>query len=74
MIKLMSNDEVHKLKSNGNEVDKKKKRGKKKKMISIKKRKLIDTSFVKYILLFLAIFPDLKNVTVLVCKLYFPGT
>ena len=52
MMKLMSNDEVHKLKSNGNEVDKKKKRGKKKKMISIKKKKLIDTSFAKYILLF----------------------
>ena len=44
-MKLMSNNEVDKLKLNNNEVDKKKKRLRKKKRTSIQKRKLIDTHF-----------------------------
>ena len=49
MMKLVSNDEIDKLTLNNNEVDKKKKRLRKKKRTSIQKRKLIDTLFPKYI-------------------------
>ena len=48
MMKLMSNDEVDKLKLNNVEADKKK-RLRKKKRTSIEKRKLIYTPFTKYI-------------------------
>ena len=48
MMKLMSKDEVDKLKLNNNEVIGKK-RLRKKKRTSIRKRKLIATPFAKYI-------------------------
>ena len=48
-MKLINNDKVDKLKLNNTEVDKKKKRLKKKKITSLQKRKLIDTPFAKYI-------------------------
>ena len=44
-MKLMSDDEVDKLKLNNNEADKKKRLRKKKKN-SIQKRKLIDTQYL----------------------------
>ena len=49
-MELMSNDEVDKLKLNNNEVDKKKKCLRIKKLTSIQKRKLVDSPFAKYIL------------------------
>ena len=48
-MKLMSNDEVDKLKLHNDEVDTKKSL-REKKITRIQKRKLIDTPFAKYVL------------------------